>query len=179
MLTKVDEQVHSMRKHRTSPYFLEEGVRSCKVSSTLHLLKLPGSLCAFTWQLFHEQLMATELNSLQSWVLVSVRTLIRGLCYLEVPPQANIQFKGLYITDKNRTSTICPVSLSTLIYCLVCEYHCLILLLEIREDGNKKQKKNRSLATIGLKRRWKRWQEEKLWSMKTLNACGYLCKRGP
>lgn len=168
-----------MRKCRRSPYFLKEGFWSCKASSTLDPSKLPGSLCTFTWLLFCEQLMATEFNSLQGWALSLVKSLVRGLGYLEILPQANTQLKGLHISDKNTAGTICSVFLSTFVCCLVCEYHCFIFLLEIREDKNKKQKKNRSLATIGLKWRQKRWQEEKLWSVKTFNAWGYLCTRSP
>lgn len=154
MLTEVGEQVRAMRKYRRSPYFLEEGVWSCKVPSTSDPLKLPGGLCTFTLPHFHEKLMATEFNSLQGWALLLVKSLARRLSYLEILPQANTQLKGLHISDKNTTGTICPIFLSTVVCCLVCEYHCFILLLEIREEENKKQKKNRSLATIGLKWRW-------------------------
>ena len=179
MLTKAGEQVQGMNKYRRSPHCLEEGVWSRKASSTSDASKLPGSLCTFTWPHFPEQLMATEFNSLQGWALLLVKWLVRGLSYLAIPPQANTQLKVLHISDKNTTDTICPIFLSTLVCCLVCDYHCFVLLLELSEDKKKKQKKNRSLTTIGLKWRLERQQEEKLWSTKTFSACGYTCTKSP
>lgn len=71
-----------------------------------------------------------EFNSLQGWALSLVKSLVRGLGYLGILPQANTQLKGLHISDKNTTGTICSVFLSTFICCLVCEYHCFIFLLK-------------------------------------------------
>lgn len=51
------------------------------------------------------------------------------LCHSrEILPQANTQLKGLHISDKNMACTTCPTFLSALVCCLVCEYHCFILL---------------------------------------------------